>query len=502
MSRWQRRGVAALLGACLVLTACSPQHPHPQRPASATRPAPAGPSAAASAAPPDLARYYRQRLDWRPCVDAPSFQCTKVTVPLDYARPQAGDIRLAAARHGATGPRSARIGSLLLNPGGPGVSAIDDLMSFANGFSPAMRAAYDLVGLDPRGVGGSAPVDCRNGAALPGSGAGTGAHDPGPGFALVANACARHVGRLLPHVGTLDAARDMDVVRALLGDNRLRFLGYSYGSYLGATYAELFPSRVGRMVLDGAVDPAMDAYRATLGMARGYQVAWEAFAADCATRPDCPVGHSVQEADRILDALVGELDRGGRDVSLTGDDLLTAVTSALAAPAWDALRSLLREVRTGDTGTLRRHFGAGEDMDSGDQSLAAINCLSSALGPRSTAAQTRAALPEFRRVSPQFGAYYTGFLPMCANWPARPTQTPHRITAPGAPPILVVGTLRDPATPYDQAQALARQLSSGRLLTWNGDGHTAYQQGSTCVDTTVDRYFLHGRLPANGTVCD
>jgi pimeloyl-ACP methyl ester carboxylesterase len=434
-------------------------------------------------------------------VDAPSFQCTKVTVPLDYAHPQAGDIRLAAARHEATGPRTARIGSLLLNPGGPGVSAIDDLMSFADSFSPAMRAAYDLVGLDPRGVGGSAPVDCRSGAALPGSGAEAGADDPEPGFALVASACARRVGRLLPHVGTPDAARDMDVVRALLGDDRLRFLGYSYGSYLGATYAELFPSRVGRMVLDGAVDPAMDAYRATLGMARGYQVAWDAFAADCAARPDCPVGHSVKEADRILDALVGELDRGGRDVSLTGNDLLTAVTSALAAPAWGALRSLLREVRTGDTGMLRRHFGADEDTDSGDQSLAAINCLSSALGPRSTAAQTRAALPEFRRVSPQFGAYYAGFLPMCADWPARPTQTPHRITAPGARPILVVGTLRDPATPYDQAQALAGQLSSGRLLTWNGDGHTAYQQGSTCVDTAVDRYFLHGRLPANGTVC-
>ncbi|MEU4092211.1 alpha/beta hydrolase [Streptomyces sp. NPDC026673] len=520
-SRWRRRCAAGLLGGCLVLTACSPQRP-PQS-ANAVRSAPAVPSllsvptvpsvpsvpspsaapspSATSAGPPDLARYQRQRLDWRPCEERASFQCTTVTVPLDYDRPAAGDIRLAAVRLRAGGPRSARIGSLLLNPGGPGVSAIDDLMSFADGFSPALRAAYDLVGIDPRGVGRSTPVDCPTGAPPPGDGtrAGPVADGPEPAFALIATACARHVGRLLPHVGTPDAARDMDLVRGLLGDDRLHFLGYSYGTYLGATYAELFPTRVGRMVLDGAIDPDMDAYRATLGMARGYQIAWESFAADCATRPDCPVGHSVQEAGRTLDTLVRELDR---DAARSGDELLTAVTSGLSAPAWDALRVLLHEVRTGGAGTLRRLLGTDEDADSGDQSLTAINCLSSALGPRSTAAQTRAALPEFRRLAPQFGAYYAGFLPMCAHWPARPTQVPHRITARGTPPILVVGTTRDPATPYDQARALARQLSAGRLLTRDGDGHTAYQQGSRCVDTSVDDYLLDGRLPPEDTVCD
>ncbi|MDX2850529.1 alpha/beta hydrolase [Streptomyces sp. PA03-3a] len=517
-----RRGrvAAGLLSAWLVLTACSPQRPH--RPAgakrsaaaAATAPTPVGSAASAaasvaasaSAAAPDVSRYYRQRLDWRPCREAASFRCTSVTVPLDYTRPERGDIRLAVVRHPATGPRAARLGSLLLNPGGPGVSAVDDVLSFADGFSPALRAAYDLVGVDPRGVGRSDPVDCGTGTSPAALEAEEDAVGPGSGYALIAGACARSAGRLLPHVGTPDAARDMDVVRALLGDNRLGFLGYSYGSYLGATYAELFPSRVGRMVLDGAVDPGMDAFRATLGMARGYQVAWEAFAADCVPRPGCPVGGSLRDAGRVLDDLVAELDEAsregdGRGVPATGDDLLTAVTSALATAAWGGLRSLLREVQAGDAATRRLLLGTDDAGGPGEQSLAAINCLSSALGPRSTDAQTRAAVPEFRRAAPQFGAYYAGFLPMCAHWPARPTQVPHRVSARGAPPILVVGTTRDPATPYDQARALARQLSSGRLLTWDGDGHTAYQQGSRCVDTAVDDYFLHGRLPADGTVC-
>ncbi|MFI8185090.1 alpha/beta hydrolase [Actinacidiphila glaucinigra] len=509
------RIAAGLLSACLVLTACSPQRPHrpagAERSATATAPVGSAASAAASvaasaAAAPDVSRYYRQRLDWRPCREAASFRCTSVTVPLDYTRPEAGDIRLAVVRHRATGPRAARLGSLLLNPGGPGVSAVDDLLSFADGFSPAMRAAYDLVGVDPRGVGRSAPVDCGTGASLPAPETEEEAVGPESGFALIAGACARSVGRLLPHVGTPDAARDMDVVRTLLGDDRLGFLGFSYGSYLGATYAELFPSRVGRMVLDGAVDPGMDAFRATLGMARGYQVAWDAFAADCVSRPGCPVGRSLRDAGRVLDGLVAEVDEASREgydrgVPATGDDLLTAVTSALAAPAWGGLRSLLRKVRAGDAATRRLLLGTDDVGGPGEQSLAAVNCLSSALGPRSTDAQTRAAMPEFRRAAPQFGAYYTSFLPMCAHWPARPTQVPHRITARGAPPILVIGTTRDPATPYDQARALARQLSSGRLLTRDGDGHTAYQQGSRCVDTAVDDYFLHGRLPPDGTIC-
>ncbi|MEU4092213.1 alpha/beta hydrolase [Streptomyces sp. NPDC026673] len=505
--RVPRGALAVLVTFGLLLTACTATT-HLRR---TTAPAPAGAASPAAAPPAALRPYYEQVLRWKPCHD-PSFQCARLRVPRDYAHPKAGDITLAAMRRKATGNGAARIGSLQINPGGPGSSAIEDLRDFADVYPPALRAAYDLVAVDPRGVGLSTPVDCDSGTSATAATRGAAASDAAvidawaAHHAEVAAGCAKHAGPLLPHVGTLDAARDMDVTRALLGDDRLYFLGFSYGTYLGATYAELFPTRVGRMVLDGAVDPAMDGHHAYLNQARGYQVAWESFAADCATRPDCPVGRSVQEAGRTLDTLVDALDRApvrrGKDVLLDGEALLGAIVDVLRTADWSELRTALGGLRTGDTTALQRLAGGDEEAEPGNESMTAVNCLSTALEPRSSPARTLAALPEFERVSPQFGAFYNEDLSTCAHWPAPPTQVPHRITAAGAPPILVLGTTRDPATPYDQAQALARQLSSGRLLTWDGDGHTAYQRGSACVDTAVDDYLLHGRPPADGTACD
>ncbi|MGW3248884.1 alpha/beta hydrolase [Streptomyces sp. NPDC001070] len=501
-SRRRLHGALAVLGTCgLLLSACAAGDLRPSAPR-----APAG--GAATAVPAELARYYGQKLDWEKCKAVPSFQCATVKVPLDYAHPGAGDITLAALRTRATGNSAARVGSLQINPGGPGSSAIEYLLGNVDAFSPAVRAAYDLVAVDPRGVGASTLVDCDAGtpATAPQHASRKADIDASAaGYEEIADECARHAGRLLPHVGTEDAARDMDVVRALLGDERLDYVGFSYGTYLGATYAGLFPSRVGRMVLDGAVDPAIDGYGFTIGQARGYQVAWKSFAAECATRPDCPVGHSVQEADRTLDTLVRSLNRTplkqGKDITVNGDALLSAVVVGLRTPDWDTLRAALGEVRTGDTTAVQALIGSDENAATGDQSYYAVSCLSSTLGTWSTVPQARAALPEFRRAAAQFGDYYAGTLPMCTHWPVRPNQFPHRITAAGALPILVVGTLRDPATPYAWAQALARQLSSGRLLTWDGDGHTAYHQGSTCVESAVDSYLTRGLLPSPGTIC-
>ncbi|WP_431949449.1 alpha/beta hydrolase [Actinacidiphila sp. bgisy167] len=504
--RRRLHGVVAVLGSCgLLLTACAAGDLH-QTPAGAVTTAPA--TAALTAVPAELARYYGQRPGWRACDAVPSFQCATIKVPLDYDRPQAGDITLAAIRRPATGSGAARVGSLQMNPGGPGSSAITYLLDNAGSFSPAVRAAYDLVAVDPRGVGASTVVDCATDT--PAS-----VQDPGArkadidasaaAYAQVAAECARHAGRLLPHVGTVDAARDMDVVRAVLGDERLHYVGFSYGTYLGATYAGLFPSRVGRMVLDGAVDPALDGYAFTIEQAQGYQTAWKSFAADCATRPDCPVGHSVQEAGRTLNGLVARLDRTplrqGKDTTVTGDSVLGAVVLGLRAPAWETLRAALAELLAGQTAAVQALLGGDEETDPGDQSYYAVSCLSSTLGTWSTVAQAQAALPEFRRVAPQFGEYYAGTLPMCTRWPVRPNQAPGRITAAGAPPVLVVGTLRDPATPYPWAQALAGQFSSGRLLTWDGDGHTAYHRGSVCIESAVDGYLTRGHLPPAGTVC-
>jgi pimeloyl-ACP methyl ester carboxylesterase len=513
------RAALAVLSTCGLLLTASCTAAGPRQPSAATRLAAAdaargsGGADPAATVPPELRRYYEQRLDWQPCQDVPGFRCATVTVPLDYAHPEKGDIHLTAARLKAEGTGRARVGSLLINPGGPGESAVDYLVAAAGTFSPAMRSAYDLVALDPRGVQYSTPLDCGTDTAVTPMGFGLRISGDAAeidtsyeAFEELADACERHAGELLPHLGTPDAARDMDVVRALLGDERLHYLGYSYGTYLGATYAELFPSRVGRMVLDGAVDPALDGYRENLDSTVGYQVAWESFAADCAARPDCPVGHSVQEAGRVLNSLREKLDRTpirqGKDITVTGDDLITAVITALREASWEELRTVLAQVLAGDTTELQQFAGTDEN-DSGNaaDALLAIDCLSSTLGARFSSAQAQAALPAFLRASPQFGDSLATFLVLCTHWPVPPTQAPHPIVAPGAAPILVVGTTRDPATPYPWAQSLARQLDSGRLLTYDGDGHTAYHRGSPCIDDAVDLYLTHGELPAPGTVC-
>ncbi|MFF3878199.1 alpha/beta hydrolase [Streptomyces sp. NPDC001978] len=508
------RGTVAVLSTCgLLLTACTTIGPEQASARLSPAQAPQGAADAASTSPvpPGLQRYYGQELHWKTCPGVPALQCTTVKAPLDYAHPDAGDITLAAVRKKATGTGATRIGSLLFNFGGPGSSPIEGLAADPDAY-PSLNAAYDLVALDPRGVGHSTPVDCGSdtSTATTDSGVTTTSTDQdieelAVAYAEIAAACARHAGRLLPHVGTLDAARDMDLMRALLGDEQLHYIGWSYGTYLGASYAELFPSRVGRMVLDGAVDPSLDAASSYLNQARGYQVAWEAFAADCAARDDCPVGHSVQEAGRTLDSLVARLNRTplqqGKDITVDGGTVLYTTSVLLSAPNWPTLRQMLREVLAGDTTTLQKIYGSELPDNPGDQSLAAVNCLSSARGPRYTPEQAKAHLAEFVQVAPQFGESWSYGLTLCTSWPTPANQTVHPITAPGAAPILVVGTTRDPATPYTAAQALARQLQSGRLLTWDGDGHGAYIQGSTCIQNAVDPYLLDGRLPKIGTIC-
>ncbi|MFF3687427.1 alpha/beta hydrolase [Streptomyces sp. NPDC002187] len=509
--RRQLRSRAALLGVCgLLLTA--PYAAWPGAAPAMTQLARADDMATDASVPPGLRRYHQQKLLWESCPGAPSLQCTTVKVPLDYAHPDAGDLLLKVTRKKATG-NGIRIGSLLVNPGGPGESAINSLLGGADRFSPSVRASYDLVAMDPRGVQYSTPVVCESDTVT--TAAGVGRHmstdsteiaSDDAGYEQFSNACAQHAGRLLPHVGTLDAARDMDVLRALLGDDRLHYVGFSYGSYLGATYADLFPSRVGRMMLDGAVDPAMDGYQDFLQTAAGYQLAWESFAADCAARSDCPLGHSVKEISRRLDTLRRSLDRiplrQGKDISITGDDLLTAVTTALRVPEWELLRAALRGVPAGDTTALQQLLGSAEDTSSNAaDAFYAISCLSTPLAPRFTSAEVQAALPQFLSASPQFGKLYATGLMQCAHWPVPPTQPAQPVSAPGASPILIAGTTRDPATPYPWAKALARQLSSSRLLTYDADGHLAYQRGSTCVDTAVDRYLTLGQLPPVGKIC-
>ena len=509
--------VAAALLAGL-LAACSPgsapHGPPPSSPSGAARPSgasPAGPS------PTTLAGYYAQKLRWRPCDNG--FQCARLLVPFDYRRPAWRRFSLPVIRLPATGPGT-RIGSLVVNPGGPGGSGVQYAQEARSQVSAAVRARFDVVGFDPRGVGGSVPaIRCLTDRQLDRFIATSDTPNSTTQRAalvsesrLFALACQEHSGALLPYIGTANAARDMDVLRAALGDAKLTYLGKSYGTYLGTWYAQLFPSHVRALVLDGAVDPNEPSLDMNIVQARGLQVAFHSFVADCLRRSACPFPHgeSVNAAIARVQAMLNQAAAKPLASQLPGQPansalLLTGVVSALySKAAWPYLRLGLTTAFAGNGSVLvaLADLLAGRDRYGHYSNLIAaelaVDCLDRPW-PRNLSAW-QAAAASAARAAPMFGeADMWSSLP-CAYWPLRPAA-PVRLRGAGAPPILVVGTTRDPATPFRSAQALARDLKSGVLLGWNGDGHTAYMMGSPCVDTAVDRYLINLVPPRNGTMC-
>ncbi|MFF3250214.1 alpha/beta hydrolase [Actinacidiphila glaucinigra] len=477
------------------------------------------PSGAAADSYGDLRSYYEQRLSWRECKDMPGMQCATMKVPLDYAHPSAAtDLKLAVARKRA-GDGGKRLGTLLVNPGGPGGSAIDYLQYAAFGYPSAVTSRYDMAAIDPRGVARSEPVECLSDSQMDAFAATDVTPDDGAEVnALVAadkkfaDGCEQRSAKLLKHVSTVESARDMDVFRALVGDRKLNYVGKSYGTFLGATYAELFPDKAGRLVLDGAVDPSISALDASRGQASGFETAFDAFAADCITHRDCPLGtKSTADAGRRLDALFTQLD--GKPLNTGSSRKLTealGTTGVIAAmydeSMWPTLSTALTKANKGDgSGLLTLSDTYYERDDRGHYgnlmfANAAVNCLDlpPALSGPQAAEQSVSA---FTAESPLFGKNLAWSSMICTYWAVPPTGKPHRIEATGADPILVVGTTRDPATPYAWAKSLAGQLDSGVLLSYNGDGHTAYARGSNCIDSAVNRYLLEGTPPADGKTC-
>ncbi|MFA3877588.1 alpha/beta hydrolase [Streptomyces sp. MMCC 100] len=520
---------ATLLAAALLATACSAGGASTSagspaaEAAGSTEAATAALTALPKATPSELSPYYEQKLSWRDC-GVPGFQCATMKAPLDYAKPTEGDVRLAVARKKATGPGK-RIGSLLVNPGGPGGSAIGYLQQYAGvGYPAKVRAQYDMVAVDPRGVARSEPVECLDGREMDAyTQTDATPDDAGETDELVdaykefAEGCGADAPKLLRHVSTVEAARDMDVLRAVLGDEKLTYVGASYGTFLGATYAGLFPDRTGRLVLDGAMDPSLPARRLNLEQTEGFETAFQSFAKDCVKQPDCPLGDKNTTPDQVgknLKAFFDDLDAkpipaGDADGRKLTESLAT--TGVIAAMydegAWQQLRESL-------TSAMKEKDGAGllilsdsyyeREADGGYSNLmfanAAVNCLDLPAA-FSSPDEVRAALPDFEKASPVFGEGLAWSSLNCAYWPVKPTGEPHRIEAAGATPIVVVGTTRDPATPYRWAEALSDQLSSGRLLTYEGDGHTAYGRGSACIDSAINTYLLSGTAPKDGTRC-
>jgi pimeloyl-ACP methyl ester carboxylesterase len=474
----------------------------------------AGSTGNAGPAPEGLEEFYEQELAWSDCEGG---ECAELTVPIDYTAPDGETIQIALLRVPAEGER---IGALVVNPGGPGSSGVDYAQSAGLAFGEPLRAAYDIVGFDPRGVARSAPIECVDDAGMDEFlGADPTPDDPGEeeevqaigrGFA---EACQERAGALLGHVSTVEAARDMDVLRAALGEDALDYLGASYGTFLGATYAELFPDRVGRMVLDGAVDPTLTGAEPALGQAEGFQRATEAYVESCVSEGDCPLGDDVDAALDRIPAFLAELD--DEPIPVDGD-AVTELTEgwgsygiivAMYDPAgWPILTQAFRQAFDGDGSLLMllanlyaQRDADGSYQNNGQQAFYAVNCLEAGEMPDEDEEEL---LRQFREVSPTWGEHLlTMDHGVCEDWPLQPQEVLEDYAAEGSDPIVVIGTTGDPATPYEWAEGLADVLDAGVLLTYEGEGHTAYGRSNDCVDDAVHTYLIDGTVPQDGLTC-
>lgn len=460
-----------------------------------------------------LERFYDQEVRWRDC--EAGAQCTRIEVPLDYAAPDGRTIRLSVLRVRAASERQ-RVGSLVVNPGGPGGSGVDYASKAASYFGSEIRQAFDIVGFDPRGVGRSTPVECLPDARLDTFVAA----DPDPDSRAeerraarlqqqFGRGCVERSGALAAHVSTQEAARDIDVLRAVLGDARLSYFGASYGTFLGATYAELFPGRVGRMVLDGALDPSLSSLRLNLVQARGFETALRAYVGRCVARGSCFLGGSVDAGVRRIRELLDSVEReplpaGGRRLQV-GNAVLGVWAPLYSEGNWDYLDTGLKEAFAGSGSTLMAlsdfYVSRGPEgyLDNSLEALYAINCLDH--DDAISVDEVAQYLPRFERASPTFGRIFAYSLSSCHDWPISTGRVPEPIAAQGAAPILVIGTTRDPATPLAWAEALADQLESGVLVRRDGDGHTGYFAGNRCVDSTVESYLVSGEVPRRTVDC-
>jgi len=450
------------------------------------------------------AAFYRQSVDWTACTDAGEparAQCGIVQVPLNYAHPEGATLELAVNRLPATGP-GLRLGSLAVNFGGPGISGVTELAARAQDLA-GLNRRYDLIGFDPRGVARSSPVNCGDLGSVGDS-------------AQLAQACAHFSGWLLPFLGTPDAARDLDVIRQAIGDDRLAYLGFSYGSRLGAVYAHEFPFRAGRMVLDGVPDPTLDDAGTALAQARGFQLALTDFAADCAAR-GCPVpGRTATQVLAGITRDAHDLDCGALPTTagaLDSASYLQGLENALySKDNWPYLRQAIGEVHAGvgdlmmrlaypaGLGTQAVADWPGAPQANSETAKLAIDCRDSA--QRFTDQQVQALDARFAKASPLFGRTLAGTLLACTHWPRGDAAAGRQVAAPTAPRILTVGTTGDPATPYPGAAHMAQALANGsRSLTYRGEGHGAYFAHNGCVRRTVDAYLFEGELPREGAAC-
>jgi len=449
-----------------------------------------------------LTGYLAQTIEWVNCGDGR--ECADILVPLDYAEPGQQAITLSLKRLPATS--TPKLGSLFLNPGGPGGPGKD----MADSFDNEGLEAYDLIGWDPRGAGDSTPVACFGTAETDAFNELDFSPDDDDeraalitGAAEFARACWETSGDLLNHISTIETVRDLDLMRQLVGDPTLSYLGYSYGTAIGATYAELFPATAGRLVLDAAVDITDDE---EIIQAMGFDLSLGNFAAWCGAS-DCDLGTSKRA---VLDTIIGFFDELDAEPITVGQRRLTQSLAVIGVaaflyggePAWPALVASIRAAMMGNGRGLlygadllnsRNERGTYDTMFYAFQ---AISCLDATDDGIVDADDLWA---DDQKKAPIFGLYF-GPQYLCPLWPTRPAPQLD-IQGAGAAPILVIGATGDSATPYQQAVTMAKQLDSGVLVTWEGEGHGTYGGKSACVDRIVVDFLTEGTVPEDGTRC-
>ncbi len=505
---------AAICSLVLVLSACS-------APSTPLGPIEGGPQPSAdSAIAAELQPFYTQAVAWTKCAE-PEILCADIEVPADWSDPSGERLKLAIAFRKADNETA--LGSVIFNPGGPGSSGVDWIKDSATQIGTTnLRANFNLVGFDPRGVGASEPkitcLDAKNTDEFLYSGSefGIGSEKDiaatRAGIKEFTDACLANTGPNLQFVDTASAAKDLDVIRAVFGDQKINYLGFSYGTFLGTMYAELFPQRVGAMVLDGAIDPTVTEAEQNISQLVGFDRALKNYLTSCLESQDCPFSGSLQNAEKQIQQLLLEIEKEPLSTDSERDLSIWSAITGIIMPLygknwWPTLTEAFADAKRGD-GTILLALADTyndrlEDGSYGSNMLEAniaISCLDGrqSADAKSIAAQNKLVL----QTSSTFGRYWQFGALTCEQWPFPVAERPSEFAAKGSAPILVIGTTGDPATPYEQAVSLANEvLENAQLVTFNGEGHTAYGLESKCINQTVDDYFIKNVVPSEDPEC-